>query len=57
MREVQHVNWVNNAYLLFAAAPVYAEYLAQDEALARLLRARMAEIRVPLADQAFFEPA
>ncbi len=54
MREVQHVNWVNNAYLLFAAAPVYAEYLAQDEALARLLRARMAEIRVPLADQAFF---
>ena len=54
MREVQYVNGVSDVSLLFAAAPVYAEYLAGDEALARLLRTRMAEIRVSPADQAFF---
>ena len=54
MREPEHMNGVNHAAFLFAAAPTYEEYLAGDLAPARLLRARMAEIRVSPGDQAFF---
>lgn len=54
MRDGQYANGAADDSFLFAAAPTYEEYLAGDVMFAPLLRARMAEVRLPAKDQAYF---
>lgn len=54
MRDGQYAAGVEDASFLFAAAPTYEEYLEGDVAFAPLLRARMAEVRIPPSDQLYF---
>ncbi len=54
VKELHAQQGMKDAALLFAAAPTYEEYVAAGLVPARLLHARMAEIRVPPGDQLFF---